>query len=351
MPFSTRRNLIFAFLLVGLSLFASLILIESAYRLQVVDFYHPELIAFNSEDGLHDSSQKPTLLVFGDSFSVWNESYVNGLRSRLPCLRIINSSISGSGIVQASLIANSRIQQFQPTKLMVQIYVGNDLFDITYPTNWKTLSLFRNLYWGASNSFRSLAFLNYRLGQVNARALATGYRPYQSPKSVYRSHEEFSPDKFQSYETLNLIADPRLIEKEILLLDDRIQDFDFLVKKLQWIASIKAPACTLYLLVIPHSCQVSQAYLDRTKRLGAKFENQAGVEQNEYPFVQQLRQRVKDAIVINPLRVFKDAERSGIPLYWPNDIHLNPNGNEVLANYIAAILMTDPQRTECASNQ
>lgn len=347
MPFSTRRNQVLQFLLVGVSLFAGLILIESAYRLQVVDFYRSELIAFNSDADLHDSSQKPTLLVFGDSFSVWNESYVNGLRSRLPCLRIINSSISGSGIVQASLIAKSRIQRFQPSMLMVQIYVGNDLFDITYPTNWKSLSLFRNLYWGTSNCFRSLAFLNYRLGQVNARAMATGYRPYQPPKSVYRSNEEFSPDKFQNDETLYLRADPRLIEKEVLLLDDRVKDFDFLVKKLQWLASIKAPTCTLYLLVIPHSCQVNQTYLDRTKRLGAKFENQTLVEQNDYPFVQQLRQRVKDAVVIDPLRVFKDAEKSGIPLYWPNDIHLNPNGNEVLANYVSAVLMTEGQRAEC----
>ena len=351
MRFSTRRNFIFPFLTVGLSLCVSLILIESAYRLQVVDFYRPELVAFNSDTDLHHSSQKPTLLVFGDSFSAWNESYVNNLRTRLPCLRVINSSISGSGIVQASLIAKSRIQQFQPSKLMVQIYVGNDLFDITYPTNWKTLSLVRNLYWGTSNKFRFLTFLNYRLGQVNSRALATGYRPYQPPESVYRSNEEFSPDKFQNYETLYLKADPRLIEKEILLLDDRIKDFDFLVNKLQWLSSIKGPACTLYLLVIPHSCQVSQSYLDRTKRLGAKFENETLVQQEDCPFVQQLRHRVKDAVVIDPLRVFKEAERSGVPLYWPNDIHLNPNGNEVLANYVSAVLMTDNQHPECRSNK
>ncbi len=70
---------------------------------------------------------------------------------------------------------------------MVQIYVGNDLFDITYPTNWKTLSLIQKYCIGeASNNFRSLAFINYRLGQVNARALATGLSALPAPKSVYR---------------------------------------------------------------------------------------------------------------------------------------------------------------------
>ena len=348
MLFSARRNLVFPFLGVGVSLFASLILIESAYRLQIVDFYRPELTAFNSDADLHDSLQKPTLLVFGDSFSAGNESYVNILRTQLPCLRIINSSISGSGIVQASLIAKSRIQQFRPSILMVQIYVGNDLFDITYPTNWKTLSLIRNVYWGSSNHFRSLAFLNYRLGQLNARTLATGYRPYQPQESFYPSREEFSPDKFQNNEKLFLRADPRLVGKEILVLGDRTSDFDFLVSKLQWLNSIKEPSCTLYLLVIPHACQVSQAYLDRTKKLGAVFENESVIRQDEYPFVQKLRQRVKGAMILDPLRAFKEMERSGTFLYMPNDIHLNSNGNEVLASYVSAVLKTDHQRAECA---
>lgn len=347
MPFSTRRNLVFPFLAVGASLFAGLILIEIAYRLQVVDSYRPELIAFNSDADLHDSAQKRTLLVFGDSFSAGNESYVNNLRAQLPCLRIINSSISGSGIVQASLIAKSRIQQFRPSMLMVQIYVGNDLFDITYPTNWKTLSLIRNFYWGTSNYFRSLAFLNYRLGQVNARALASGYRPYKPLESVYQGSEEFSPDKFQNNEKVYLRADPRLVEKEILLLDDRVSDFDFLVNKLQGLASIKDPDCILYLLLIPHSCQVSQVYLDRTKKLGAEFKDESLIQQDDYPFIQKLRERVKGATIIDPLRTFKKVERSGVPLYLPNDIHLNPNGNEVLANYVSAVLMTDDQRAEC----
>jgi hypothetical protein len=347
MPFSARRNLVFPVLVIGASLLASLLLIESAYRIQVVDFYRPELIAFNSDADLHHSSEKATLLVFGDSFSAGNESYLNSLRTQLPCLRIINSSISGSGIVQASLIAKSRIEQFRPSLLMVQIYVGNDLFDITYPTNWKTLSLIRNIYWGSSNNFRSLAFLNYRLGQVNARALAKGYRPYERQEPVYLKREEFSPDKFQNNEKLFLRADPRLVEKEILLLEDRISDFNFLVNKLQWLSSIMGPDCTLYLLVIPHSCQVSQAYLERTKRLGAKFENEILIQQTDYPFVQQLRQRVKEAVIIDPLKEFQKVEKSGVPLYLANDIHLNPNGNEVLANYVSAVLMTDYQRAEC----
>ncbi|MFN8008447.1 MAG: hypothetical protein U0V70_15780 [Terriglobia bacterium] len=349
MAFSIRRKLIFPLLAVGLALVASLLLIELSYRLQVIDFYRPELMAFNPKSELDGSSPKPTLLVFGDSFSAWNESYVNILRNRMPCLRVINSSISGSGIVQVSLIARSRIERFEPSLLLVQIYVGNDLFDITYPTNWKTLSLSRNLYWGFFNEFRSLSFINYRLGQVNASALAQGYHPYPSTQSVYRSDEQFSPDKFQSNEKLLLRADSRLIEKQILLLDDRVGDFNFLVKKLEWLSTIKGPHCTLYLLVIPHACQVSQAYFARTRILGAEFEYPNLIEQVEYPFVQHLRQRMKEARVINPLHIFREAEKSGTALFWPNDIHLNPNGNEVLAKYVESELVIDPSLQRCNS--
>jgi hypothetical protein len=321
-----------------LSFLGSLVLFEIAYRLAVFDFYRPELTAFNPKADLEDTAQKPTLLVLGDSFSAGNESYVNILRTKLPHLRIINSSIPGSGIVQTALIAKSRIQQFRPSLLMYQIYVGNDLFDITYPTNWEDLSLVRNFYWGMSNYLRSLVFLNYRLGQQTAAILANGYQPYKPCTSVYRSSDEFSPERFLNNEPLMLKADPQLIEKQILLIGERTRDFDYLVKKIQWLVSIKDPHCPFYVLVIPHACQVSKAYRERTKRLGGVFRNETLVEQDNYPFVHLLQDELTGCVILNPLPVFKDKEEAGIPLYWTNDVHLNPNGNEVLASYLSRIL-------------
>jgi hypothetical protein len=135
-----------------------------------------------------------------------------------------------------------------------------------------------------------------------------------------------------------LKADPRLIEKQIMLLGERADDFEFLVQKLQWMISIKDPCCSLFLVVIPHACQVSPSYLDRTKKLGALFSDESLVCQERYPFVQGLQERLKDCVVINPLRLFQEREKSGLELYWPNDIHLNPNGNRVLADYVAKSL-------------
>ena len=87
------KKFVFAALAIFLSLFSSIIVFELAYRLQFVDFYRPELRAFNPVSALQESGQTPTLLLFGDSFSVGNESYANILRSKLPDLSIINSSI------------------------------------------------------------------------------------------------------------------------------------------------------------------------------------------------------------------------------------------------------------------
>ena len=134
------------------------------------------------------------------------------------------------------------------------------------------------------------------------------------------------------------------------MLDDRRKDFDFLIDRLQWIASIKGAECMLYLLVIPHSCQVSRVYLERTKQLGAVFENESLVQQDDYPFVQQLRDRAKDAVVIDPMGVFKEAEKSGVSLYLTNDIHLTPKGNEVLSQYVTAVLMSHNEHPECRSS-
>ena len=63
-------------------------------------------------------------------------------------------------------MAPNRFAQFHPSIFLYQIYVGNDLFDIRYPLNWRTISLVRNAYWFLANHLRVLGYLNYRLRQV-----------------------------------------------------------------------------------------------------------------------------------------------------------------------------------------
>ncbi len=333
-----RKKVVFAFLALALSLGSGAVLVELAYRFQLFDFYRPELLAFNPGNDLTDAAGRSTLLVLGDSFSVGDGSYVNILRKSLPRLRIINSGIPGSGIIQTSFIVRRRMREFQPSLLLYQIYVGNDLFDITYPTNWKTLSFFRNSYWFLASHWRSLSFLNYRLGQERQSLLVGGYRPYQPSDSIYEEPDIFSPSRFLNNEPLMLTADPRIIEKQVLLLEERERDFVVLVKKLRAILALKRPDCPCFLLVIPHASQVSPVNLERTTQLKGVFLHPELIQQEEYPFVIRLREAFKDCILINPLKRFQNQATLGIALYWSNDIHLNPNGNEVLAEIVAEAL-------------
>ena len=317
------------------SLIVSVLLLEGTYRLQPFDFYSRELKAFNSKDDLAGSGNRATALIFGDSFTALNENYANVLRAKLANLRVINSGIPGTGIIQTSLIADRRFRQFEPSLVVYQIYVGNDLFDISYPTNWKDVSLFRNIYWSVSNYLRSIAFINYSLAQVvKGGNLEKGYQPYESAHYVYRSSEQFSPDRYLNNEAVFLRADPALIEKQILLLDERRRDFDTLVKKLRVVLSLRAKGCPCILLVLPHPSQVHRRYLERTKRLGGIFHHEELISQPDYSFVHRLREEFPDCVVLNPLPLFQKKEDAGIQLYWVNDIHLNPNGNELLAEYL-----------------
>ena len=332
------RRFFFVFLAACLSLFLTLSLFELSYRYQVIDFYHPELVTFNSVADLQQPDTRPALLFFGDSFTAGNECYANILRNKLPGLRIINTSIPGSGAVQAAYIAKRRIRRFHPSFLIYQIYIGNDLFDISYPINWQKLSFLRNLYWSLANHFRSLAFLNYRLGQSREEIFRRGYYAYSQGGSLYQTDEKFSPEKFLNNEPLMLKADPRIIEKQVLLLEERKKDFFRLVKYLEYLISFRDTNCSCYFLVLPHASQVSREYQERSKRLGALFEHGDSILRSESFFAQQLQEAFPHCMIIDPLKVFQSKEQQGISLFWPNDIHLNPNGNEILAEYLANIL-------------
>src|SRR5262245_20149763 len=163
------KRLISCTIALVLSVVLAAVLAEVIYRLQPFDFYSRELKAFNSKDDLAESRNRPTALIFGDSFTALNQNYANVLRVKLSNFRIINSAIPGTWIIQTSLIAARRFRQFDPSLVIYQIYVGNDLFDISYPTNWKDMSFFRNIYWSVSNHLRFIAFINYSLVQVVQR--------------------------------------------------------------------------------------------------------------------------------------------------------------------------------------
>src|SRR4029453_19648678 len=109
---------------------------------------------------------KPTLLVMGDSFTASRTSYAGILQDTLQEGETINAAVSGTGVLQALYMAPKRFAQFHPAIFLYQVYVGNDLFDIRYPTNWHTISLVRNVYWSLANHFHVVGYLNFPLLRV-----------------------------------------------------------------------------------------------------------------------------------------------------------------------------------------
>src|SRR4029453_4164046 len=112
---------------------------------------------------------KPTLLVMGDSFTASRTSYAGILQDTLQEGETINAAVSGTGVLQALYMAPKRFAQFHPAIFLYQVYVGNDLFDIHYPLNWRTTSPGRNIYFFLANHLRVVGYLNYRLRQVGER--------------------------------------------------------------------------------------------------------------------------------------------------------------------------------------
>jgi hypothetical protein len=267
----------------------------------------------------------------GDSFTAGNSSYPNILRNMLPNYRIINSGIPGSGIIQASIIAKRRIEEFKPNIFIYQIYVGNDLLDISYPLNWKRLSFMRNMYWFASNHIRIISFLNYRLGQLSV-SNNESYQEYTHKQ--YEENEIFSIDRFTKREIIYNIADDKLVENSILLKGSRIDDFKLLFSKLEKLFKFLPAYSKKFIVLIPHASQVNVEYLNRTIETKAKFSDLDKIFEEEYPFAKKLTVLFPEINVLNPLPLFKNAEANGVRVYYANDGHLNTNGQKILADFI-----------------
>lgn len=313
------------------------VLLNLIYTAGVIDFYKPELNFFNSKDDLSGGNKKDTILVMGDSFTAGNGNYPNILRNMFPHYRIINSGIPGSGIIQAEIIGEMRIKQFKPKIFIYQIYTGNDLFDITYPVNWKTISLIRNVYWFIANQLPVVSYINYRLGQIMAPATGS-YTKYSASTSLYKEPDEFSVDKYTKHDITCNVADERLIGDTVLLEGKRRNDFNILVAKLNKLMNYLPAGCRKIVVVVPHMSQLNGLYLNRAVLLGANFPEPGKVLETEYPFIRQLRARFPDVVIINPLVAFRNAVRKGIEVYYVNDAHLNIDGQKILADVIASYL-------------
>lgn len=328
-------------ILLGLVLAAVLLalplgIIEMAYRFQWVDTYRAELRAYNSPDTLAGARNGPTLLALGDSFTAGTAAYPDALASILPGWRIVNGGISGTGIIQANIVAPRRLRTFKPTVCVYQLFVGNDLFDIRYPTRGAHLSPARRLYWFLATRARSLAFINYRLGQWRGVGPAT-YVPFH-PSCV--PPQTFDPDRYDPRERLYLTAEPTLLEDQALVTPRRAADYGRLLRGLTRLRDLcRQSGSSLVLLAIPHAAQAAPVYRQRMQELGATFSDPERMAEPEYPFLAGIRLAFAgdpDVVVVNPLPALQASERRGIPVYFVNDGHLNRAGQECVARELAS---------------
>jgi hypothetical protein len=313
----------------------AVLVLEWTYRAQIVDTYAAELRASNRPEDLVDDG-RPTLLAMGDSFTAGRASYAGILQDRLRRWRVVNAGIGGTGILQALYVARERFARFRPKALVYQIYVGNDLFDLRYPVNWRAISPTRNAYWLLANHLRVAGWMNYRLGQLGG-TIATAHADADRDAP-------FAPDRYDPRVRTYLRAEPALFEDSILVRGARAPDYAVLLAKLDELVARCAPdGCRAALLVVPHVSQVEDEWVGRMRALGATMDAPPADRTGDYPFVRRLRDHFAsrpDVRVLDPLPALRTAARSG-PVYYGSDEHLNARGQAVVADFVAGALGLD----------
>jgi len=319
----------------SLSVVAALLVLEVLYRSQLVDTYQPELRALNSPLVLA-SGKKPTILVMGDSFTARRDSYAAMLRDTLQDWRVVNSAVSGTGVLQALSMAPRRFDRFEPSIFVYQVYVGNDLFDIRYPVNWRSVSAARNLYWLLANHLRVVGYMNYRLGQLREPATTSPNAP-PGAAATTETAEAFAVERYDPRVKAYLRAEPSLLEDSILVQEGRQHDYAVFLDRLsRLLAYCRPEECRAYVLVVPHASQVDERYVTEMTRLGARFTNPALLRTLEYPFLVHLRERFggsSNVRVVNPLGRLREAQARQA-VFNANDEHLNPAGQREIAAII-----------------
>jgi hypothetical protein len=317
---------------VPLILVVLLVLLELFYRNQWIDTYKRELNALNPSEWPANPRKK--VLVMGDSFSAAENSWVNVLRKRHSDWNIVNSAVPGTTIYQANLMVRGRIQQFKPDILVYQIYAGNDLFDLHYPSNWKKINWARNSYWFAANHLRSLAWLNYTLGQLKRTAALPDFEQGKVNEG------EFDPARYSERERLYLQAEPDLIGNQVLLQSNRLAHMtEYEALLAEFLATAKEFNCPVVLMVVPHCAQVRVSYAQRMARIGATQMGNPALRSVKYPFCRRLDAfKTEKVTILNLLPALQNQEMLGHTMYYLHDAHLNDAGQAMVAEVVDSLL-------------
>ena len=310
---------------IAIGIVLCIILMELAYRNQWWDFYATEWEHFNQ--GILGEKAEGDVLVMGDSFSTSDRGYVEQLRDSFPDWKIANGAVPGTGIQEANYMASRRFSQCQPKAFIYQIYLGNDLFDLERPVNWGQLGFFRNLYWWSANRLRSLAWINYKSGQLQAAPTADGKG----------AEESFAPERYNQREKRYFSADPAWMQGQANVNNEDWEDIrEWYTDRLQDLLEYpqEVGARTL-ILIIPHCVQLGNPYRNRMEAIGMHSGDINPA--NEHALVRAIRKLAEsrpNTDIIYPVRELAEAEVQQGPVYFQNDPHLNPHGQKVIAKLV-----------------
>lgn len=303
-------------------LILALLLFECLFRCNVIDFYKSELNGLNTEESLK-ASKKKTLLIFGDSFSADLNGYVGHLRDSMESWNIVNSAVPGTSTKQMQQFFEDRLEEFSPDKVLIQLYVGNDFQDYSHTRNWSELSFSRNLYWLISDRLTCLQYFNYKMGGwFKSAPKMTDPKIEMSFDAASYNHREkvyFSADANSLYHSIQVKGDKASIFEEMMEdLSDMVEEIDV----------------PITVLVLPHAGQVTEQYRLNLIKIGAKLPKD--VTTGDFPFFDKLKKRLEkqsNVKVITPLFDFRSNNRGAI-LYFPNDPHLNAEGQLELYRFL-----------------
>jgi hypothetical protein len=327
----------------GLVLFAAAVAIELVYRLQPVDLWRPELRRDNPE--LEVDSERPVVLVLGDSFSASPEGLAAALReSAGDRAVVIGSGVSGTTARDAVVMAPGRLRRFQPSVTVYQVYIGNDLLETRHPPTGGRASIPRRVYWQLiDGGWRSLRHLNYRLGQIHDRWVRRRADPEHARASVLRDTEgPFDPARYSQRERRLISLRPQFIAEQVNVSAWAARVWPAYERDLRrLLAHVTDSGSEAAIVVIPHCVQVSPVYRERFAKLGAALP--AAVADSPSAFVRRLKQAVVPVPVIDAAPVLRAAEAAGTPTFRLHDPHLTREGQRALADHLARTLV--PSRT------
>lgn len=312
-----KRSFFYAWILTTV-----LSLLELSYRYQWIDYWSSEFKALNPKI----DKKKENVLIFGDSFSAFPKGYVEQLRGANPQFNFINCAVPGTGPLEMSYMAKRRIKRYPPTKVIYQMYIGNDLIDIYPNLNWSELSAARNFYYLIGQEFRILANLSIRMKQSGI----ISQKDFNT-KHYSQSKSNFSVSSYSPRTKMLLKANPNFINESITLNSSRMKEAaNKAVSSIQYLQGLLPKNCQLHVVILPHCTQVNSTYFENFQKLGAKLKHTS----LNYTFYQFLNRELKNVKVHNPLSYLQNQEKEGNKIYFDNDPHLNPNGQSVLFKFV-----------------